>query len=39
MLSVKEFLQVDEIRDGHILTFGDSGYALHTPMRIPVSLN
>ena len=28
MLSVKEFIQVDEIRDGHVLTFGDSGYAL-----------
>ena len=39
MLSVKEFIQVDEIRDGHILTFGDSGYALYTAMRIPVSLN
>ncbi len=39
MLSVKEFIQVDEIRDGHILTFGDSGYALYTANRIPVSLN
>ena len=39
MLSVKEFIQVDEIRDGHVLTFGDSGYALYTAMRIPVSLN
>jgi hypothetical protein len=28
MLSVKEFIQVDEIRGGHVLTFGDSGYAL-----------
>ncbi len=25
--------------DGHLLTFGDSGYALYTAMRIPVSLN
>ncbi len=25
--------------DGHVLTFGDSGYALYTAMRIPVSLN
>ena len=39
MLSIKEFIQVDEIRDGHILTFGDSGYALYTANRIPVSLN
>ena len=39
MLSVKEFIQVDEIRDGHVLTFGDSGYALYTALRIPVSLN
>ena len=39
MLSVKEFIQVHEIRDGHVLTFGDSGYALYTAMRIPVSLN
>ena len=39
ILSVKEFIQVDEIRDGHVLTFGDSGYALYTAMRIPVSLN
>jgi len=36
---LKEFIQVDEIRDGHVLTFGDSGYALYTAMRIPVSLN
>ena len=39
MLSVKEFIQVHEIRDGHVLTFGDSGYALYTALRIPVSLN
>ncbi len=39
MLSVKEFIQVHEIRDGHIFTFGDSGYALYTTMCIPVSLN
>jgi hypothetical protein len=39
MLSVKEFIQVDEIRDGHVLTLGDSGYALYTAMRIPLSLN
>jgi hypothetical protein len=25
--------------NGHILTFGDSGYALYTAMHIPVSLN
>jgi hypothetical protein len=25
--------------DGHVLTFGDSGYALYTAMRIPASLN
>jgi hypothetical protein len=25
--------------DGHVLTFGDSGSALYTAMRIPVSLN
>ena len=25
--------------DGHVLTFGDSRYALYTAMRIPVSLN
>jgi len=39
MLSVKEFIQVNEIRDGYLLTSGDSGYALYTAMRIPVSLN
>jgi hypothetical protein len=39
VLSVKEFIQVDEIRDGHILTFGDTGYALYTATRIPMSLN
>ena len=39
VLSVKEFIQVDEILDGHILTFGDSGYALYTATRIPISLN
>jgi hypothetical protein len=39
MLSVKEFIWVEEFRYGHVLTFGDSGYALYTDMRIPVSLN
>ena len=39
MLSVKEFIQVDKIREGHVLTFGDSGYALYTAMHNPVSLN
>jgi hypothetical protein len=38
LLSVKEFIQVDEIRDGQILTLGDSGYALYAAMRIPASL-
>ena len=39
MLSVKEFIQVDEIRGAYVLTFGDSAYALYTAMHIPVSLN
>jgi hypothetical protein len=33
MLSVKEFIQVDKMRDGHVLIFGDSGYTLYTAYR------
>ena len=36
---MKAFIQVDENRDGSVLTFGDSGYALYKAMRIPVLLN
>lgn len=39
MLSVKDFIQVDEISDGHVLTSGDSGYVLNTANRILMSLN
>jgi hypothetical protein len=39
MLSVNEFIQVDEILERHVLTYGDSGHALCRAMRIPVSLN
>ena len=39
MLPVKEFIRVDDIREGYMLTFGDSVYVLYTAMRIPVSLN
>jgi hypothetical protein len=39
MPSVKEFTQAIEISDANVLTFCNSGYALYTAMRIPVSLN
>ena len=39
VLSAKEFVEIDHISDGHVMTFGDAGYALYTADRIPVSLN
>jgi hypothetical protein len=39
VLSAKILMQLDNVRDGHIMTFGDTGYSLHTTDRIPVSFN
>ena len=39
VLSAKTLIQVENVRDGHIMTFGDTGYALYTADRIPVSFN
>jgi len=39
VLSAKTLLQVENVKDGHIMTFGDTGYALYTADRIPVSFN
>lgn len=39
VLSAKEFIEIDHISDGHVMTFGDAGYALYTADKIPVSFN
>ena len=38
-LSSKVFMQVDDVRDNHQLFFGDTGYALYTGNKIPISFN
>ena len=32
-------MQLDNVKDGHLMTFGDTGYALYTGNKIPVSFN
>jgi hypothetical protein len=39
VLSSKVLMQLDNVRDGHQMTFGDTGYALYTAQKIPVSFN
>jgi hypothetical protein len=39
VLSAKVFMRIDNIQDGHKMTFGDTGYALYTTDNIPVSFN
>jgi hypothetical protein len=39
VLSAKVLIQIENVRDGHIMTFGDTGYALYTADHIPVSFN
>jgi len=39
VLSAKVLIQIEHVRDGHVMTFGDTGYALYTADRIPVSFN
>lgn len=40
VLSAKVLMQLDNVKDGHIMTFGDTGYALYTSNKnIPMSFN
>jgi len=39
VLSSKILMQLDHVQDGHQATFGDTGYALYTSNKIPVSFN
>lgn len=39
VLSSKVLMQLDNVRDGHIMTFGDTGFALYTSSKIPISFN
>lgn len=39
VLSAKLLIQIEHVRDGHVMTFGDTGYALYTSDKIPVSFN
>jgi len=39
VLSSKILIQLDHVRDGHQATFGDTGYALYTSNKIPISFN
>ena len=39
VLSSKVLMQLDNVKDGHLMTFGDTGYALYTGNKIPVSFN
>jgi hypothetical protein len=39
VLSAKVLMQIDNVKDGHQMTFGDTGYALYTADKIPMSFN
>jgi len=39
VLASKVLMQVDHVKDGHQMTFGDTGYALWTADKIPTSFN
>ncbi|MDP2861175.1 MAG: hypothetical protein Q8N95_00110 [Desulfobacterales bacterium] len=39
VLSSKVLMQLDNVTDGHVMTFGDTGYALYASDKIPVSFN
>jgi hypothetical protein len=39
VLSAKVLMQLDNVKDGHQMTFGDTGYGLYTASVIPVSFN
>ncbi len=39
VLSSKALFQVENVGDGHNLTFGDTGYALFTAKKIPTAFN
>ena len=39
VLSSKVLMQLDNVKDGHLMTFGDTGYALYSANKIPVSFN
>ncbi len=39
VLSAKILMQLDNVSDGHQMTFGDTGYALYTSDHIPVAFN
>lgn len=39
VLSSKVLMQLDNVKDGHQITFGDTGYALYTANKIPISFN
>jgi hypothetical protein len=39
VLASKVLMQVDHVKDGHQMTFGDTGYALWTTDKIPMSFN
>jgi hypothetical protein len=39
VLSSKVLMQIDHVKDGHQMTFGDTGYALWTSDKIPISFN
>lgn len=39
VLSSKVLMQLDNVTDGHVMTFGDTGYAIYTSNKIPVSFN
>ena len=39
VLSAKVLMQLDNVSDGHQMIFGDTGYALYTAEKIPVSFN
>jgi len=39
VLSAKTLMQLDNVKDGHQMTFGDTGYALYRADKIPVDFN
>jgi len=39
VLSGKQLVEVQNVKDGHVMTFGDTGYSLYTASKIPNAFN
>lgn len=39
VLSGKQLVEIQNVKDGHVMTFGDTGYSLYTADKIPKAFN